>query len=324
MSIEVFTAVKRRKIGSPTMKSVMLYMADSASDDGSGIWVSKTTMAADLEFKSKRTVQGAIGDLMRVGLVSEVGQRACAHGYTIEYRINLEAVLALPATRARNAPVPQHVGGAGNAPVQEMHPTPAPDAPHGVQEMHPNHPRTILEPCAADAPHKILKEDIGGACLKSGHGGVENAGAGEGGEGGHVSNLDTGFDFDAFLGEFVETYPRLGDLEAVENELQGAIEEGADPAEILTGARVYADEQKGNQRRYIAFAENWLAQKRWEQYEPLAPKPADPDGVDRLNAQRIIEGKVHLVRHLTPSAVRRLIEKGLVTEAQCKSAGVQA
>ncbi|HCP80327.1 MAG TPA: hypothetical protein DIT67_01590, partial [Octadecabacter sp.] len=113
MSNEVFTAVKRRKVGSPTMKSVMLYMADSASDDGSGIWVSKATMAADLEFKSKRTVQGAIGDLMAAKLVSEVGQRGCSHGYTIEYRINLDAVLALPVTRARNAPVPQYVGGAG-------------------------------------------------------------------------------------------------------------------------------------------------------------------------------------------------------------------
>lgn len=124
MSNEVHTLVKRRVVGSPTLKSVLLYMADAAADDGSGIWMAKGTIAADLEFKSKRTVQTALATLTEMGGIEHIGHKKCRNGFTMEYKIVLAVVARLPQTRpsieeltgAGGAPLPQHVGGAGNAP----------------------------------------------------------------------------------------------------------------------------------------------------------------------------------------------------------------
>ena len=49
MSNLVSNLVQTKKVGSNTQKSILMYMADKASDDGTGIWVSKKNMAADLE-----------------------------------------------------------------------------------------------------------------------------------------------------------------------------------------------------------------------------------------------------------------------------------
>tara|TARA_R100000329_G_scaffold111947_1_gene91956 strand:- start:507 stop:1136 length:630 start_codon:yes stop_codon:yes gene_type:complete len=75
-----------------------MYMADKASDDGSGIWVSKGNMAADLEMSS-RAVRIHIKDMLALGILKVSGQKECRHGYTIDYQINLEIVSKLPSTR---------------------------------------------------------------------------------------------------------------------------------------------------------------------------------------------------------------------------------
>lgn len=111
MSNTVTSIAKRKVIGSSARKAVLMYMADNASDDGSGIWTSKSNMAADLEM-SKRTVQAHIQAMVEMGVIFEVGYRQCKNGFTVEYAINLEALSALKGTRA------------GDAPVQEMHPYP--------------------------------------------------------------------------------------------------------------------------------------------------------------------------------------------------------
>ena len=45
MSNKISNLVQTKKIGSLTKKAILMYMADKASDDGSGIWVSKKNMA---------------------------------------------------------------------------------------------------------------------------------------------------------------------------------------------------------------------------------------------------------------------------------------
>lgn len=75
-----------------------MYMADKASDDGSGIWVSKGNMAADLEMSS-RAVRIHIKDMLALNILKVTGQKECRNGYTIDYQINLEIVSMLPSTR---------------------------------------------------------------------------------------------------------------------------------------------------------------------------------------------------------------------------------
>ena len=122
MSNIVSGLVQKRCVGSPTRKSVLLYMADYASEDGCGVWVSKTNIALDLEM-GKRTVQNCIDDLLAAGLIVMVGKRACKNGYTVEYSISLPAVSLLKSTRA------------GDAPVQDVHPARAGRAPQEVQPI---------------------------------------------------------------------------------------------------------------------------------------------------------------------------------------------
>jgi hypothetical protein len=162
--------VQRRKVGSPTRKAVLMFMAACASDDGTGIWTSKQNMADDLEM-GKRTVQVCIDDLAKDGLIAEVGRRSCRNGFTVEYRINLDAVQALPETRdnsaTRAAPAPQ-VTRAAPAPVQDVHVTRAAPAPQDVQHLHPNHTGTIKEPSlkkVRDALLSVLSIEVADAFI---------------------------------------------------------------------------------------------------------------------------------------------------------------
>lgn len=141
MSNECVSIAQKRKVGSATKKAVLVYLADRASDDGSGIWTSKAHISADTEL-SKRSVQNVIADFVADGLLVKVGTRGCANGFTYEYRIDLAKLLALPSTRKQTGESP--------APVHHVHPTHAPDAPQDVHHVHPNHPRTTHEP-----PNKV-------------------------------------------------------------------------------------------------------------------------------------------------------------------------
>ena len=99
MSNLVSNVIQTKLIGSPTKKAILMYMADKASDDGSGIWVSKGNMAADLEMSS-RAVRIHIKDMLSLNILKVTGQKECRNGYTIDYQINLEVVSKLPSTRS--------------------------------------------------------------------------------------------------------------------------------------------------------------------------------------------------------------------------------
>tara|TARA_B100000965_G_scaffold140138_2_gene116695 strand:- start:3793 stop:4554 length:762 start_codon:yes stop_codon:yes gene_type:complete len=144
MSNLVSNLVQTKKVGSNTQKSILMYMADKASDDGSGIWVSKKNMAADLEM-AIRTLQTNIRDMVSSGIISEAGQKKHKNGYTVDYSINLERIGTLQNTREHHATP---------APLHQMHPyprstctpTPAPDAPKPLIEpsKEPNNVDKIL------------------------------------------------------------------------------------------------------------------------------------------------------------------------------------
>lgn len=95
MSNHLISAVYKRQLGSHMRKSVMALLADKASDDGSGIWAAKQTLADEL-CCSKQTVIATIQGFIRDGLLVETGTRRCSSGATVEYSINVAAVDALP------------------------------------------------------------------------------------------------------------------------------------------------------------------------------------------------------------------------------------
>ncbi|MDF1628105.1 MAG: helix-turn-helix domain-containing protein [Parvibaculaceae bacterium] len=275
MSNIVSALVQKRKVGSPTRKGILMFMASCASDDGSGVWTSKATMARDLEM-GKRTVQVGIDDLMNQGLISEVGTRRCAHGFTIEYRLNLAAIKALEATNP-DRPKRSETTRAGDAPVQDAHPTRAGDAPQDVQEVHPNHTGTIQEPvCAADA----------------------------------AQHTHPAFD------EFWKAYPRPKDRDGTERAFAQAVVDGADPGAIIAGAKAYAAEEKGNERQYLKHSANWLKAQGWLDHEAGSKSDGSSGDVVDLYAGLIKAGKRVFGPKLSDEVRSALMSRhGLTAEA---------
>jgi len=91
MSLHVIAICRKRKFRNHTLKHVIKEMADRASDDGTGIWCSKQTLANDTGL-SKDAVRRAVKELLATGIIEETGKRNFRNYYTKVYRIVLERV----------------------------------------------------------------------------------------------------------------------------------------------------------------------------------------------------------------------------------------
>lgn len=143
MSYHVESLCDCRKFGSAARKQIAMYLANKASDDGSGIWCSKHTMARHTEL-SLATVKRTIREFLAEGILVETGeQRPCDHGHTVVYRMVLEVVANLERLGPGRPSRP--TGGTVNpvqpAPLRGVKVTPQPGSPRP-----PNHPETIHKP----------------------------------------------------------------------------------------------------------------------------------------------------------------------------------
>lgn len=145
MSWKVANLCAERKFGSAVRKQIVMFLADKASDDGTGIFCSKGTIARHTELGGS-TVKRTISAFLNEGILVETGQqRRCRNGYTVVYRISLSAVEALESlrepddeldlgTRVTGHPVPT---GPGTGVLLDE--VPGPQRPT-------NHPKTIQKP----------------------------------------------------------------------------------------------------------------------------------------------------------------------------------
>lgn len=193
MSNHLISESYKRDIGGGLRKSLMAYLADKASDDGRGIYASKTTMADELGW-AKNTIRANISALVDDGLLIIVGERACVNGHTVEYAINVDALTALPlvgawqrkedrrATGVASSPVttpPNGRTGAGAAPVQQndrcssFTPTRA-----GAAPKPPLEPIPPSQPDGCEAPAANLDDQEQEAVILSGGGLVGESGPG--------------------------------------------------------------------------------------------------------------------------------------------------
>jgi len=59
-----------------------MFLADKASDDGSGIWCSKGTIQRHTEL-GETTVKRAVRAFLKEGILVETGSRTCKNGFTV-------------------------------------------------------------------------------------------------------------------------------------------------------------------------------------------------------------------------------------------------
>ncbi len=140
MSWRVANACAERKFGSATRKQIIMYLADKASDDGSGIWCSKGTIQRHTEL-GETTVKRTIREFLKEGILVETGARGCKNGFTVVYRIDLARIEALELTAE-----PEIETGSTVAPVQTGPGTGATVAEVPGPPRPPNHPKTIHKP----------------------------------------------------------------------------------------------------------------------------------------------------------------------------------
>lgn len=248
MSNHVSSIAQRKVVGSATKKTVLMYLSERASDDGTGIWTSKSHISADTEL-SKRSVQTAIKEFEGIGILKLVGTRSCKHGFTYEYSIDVDALKLLPSTRERT--------GAGDSPVQVVH-------PDGCRRFTPTGaggaPKPSLEPPLEPSINAhgqdSLFSDTEVKTVKS-------------------ENYEEAFK------EFWAVYPKRVAPEASKKNFIKAIKNGADPKEIIEGARRYA-KSRSVAAGYVKNPQGWLTDGRWEDDELEASPPrGGPSGVHR-------------------------------------------
>lgn len=104
MSWRVAKECAERRFGSALRKPIIMFLADKASDDGSGIWCSKGTIQRHTELGAS-TVKRTIKDFLDEGILVETGQKRCKNGHTIVYRMILARVIRAKRKEAEVAKV---------------------------------------------------------------------------------------------------------------------------------------------------------------------------------------------------------------------------
>lgn len=140
MSWRVANECAERRFGSAARKQIIMFLADKASDDGSGIWCSKGTIQRHTEL-GESTVKRTISDFLKEGILVETGRRPCKNGFTVIYRIVLARVMALEPTAE-----PDDGTGVTVDPVQPEPGTGSTVDGVGGPRWTPNHPKTIHKP----------------------------------------------------------------------------------------------------------------------------------------------------------------------------------
>lgn len=147
MSIAVTSLILSRKVGGPTRKIILLMLGDCANDDGSGIWPSKSTIAAKTEVH-RDTVKKHIREMCKDGLLVKVGRRPCSNGYTTEYSLDVAKLFSFPTTGGILHPVGGESPGGGDTDPEDM----------GADDT-PNHNKpSITHPSAEEVFEKLWKE----------------------------------------------------------------------------------------------------------------------------------------------------------------------
>ena len=287
MSWRIANECAERRFGSAARKQIIMFLADKASDDGSGIWCSKGTIQRHTEL-SESTVKRTIIDFLREGILIETGRRHCKNGYTVIYRIVLERVAALESTAE-----PDIETGVTVNPVQ---PEPGTGSTvNGVRGSRwtPNHPKTIHKPPtrrreAAEEVEDLEAEKILAAYPED-----------------RIRDRRTSL-------RLIAAAVKAG---VKPDDLKQAVKAYAKESEGYTRSKVCFSDNWFKMRRW----EKGLAQVQADR-----EKAREAEAKGRASLAEWIQDRHPLCRHITNRQIEDLIVSKLVTPEQVRAAGLQA
>ncbi len=126
---------------------------------------------------------------------------------------------------------------------------------------------------------------------------------------------------------FLNAHPRPKDPAQSRRLFDAVIASGMPVSDLLKAAQIYAEQQKDQPYRFKAGSDAWLARRGYEDALRGAPvsNTADPVYADKITerwVKAIKTGHQALARHCSVPTARELIAQSLVTEAQCRDAGI--
>jgi len=289
MSWRIANECAERRFGSAARKQIIMFLADKASDDGSGIWCSKGTIQRHTEL-GESTVKRTINDFLSEGILIETGQRRCQNGYTVIYRIVLAKISQFESTAE-----PDIQTGSTVDPVQ-----PEPGRGSMVDGVRgprwtPNHPKTIHKP-----PTRV---DARGAAEEK------------------AKNQETE--------EILSSYPedKIRNRGSCLKQIATAVKAGIEPADLQLAVKAYAKETEGYTRSKVCFSDNWFKMRRWEkglaQIQADRAKAIEAEAKGRASLVEWILGRHALCKHITKRQVADLLANRAVTPEQARLAGLE-
>ncbi|HIP23670.1 MAG TPA: hypothetical protein EYG79_08790 [Rhodobacteraceae bacterium] len=287
MSWRIANECAERRFGSAARKQIIMFLADKASDDGSGIWCSKGTIQRHTEL-GESTVKRTINDFLREGILVETGRRHCKNGYTVVYRIVLAKISQLESTAE-----PELVTGSTVTPVQSEPGTGS--TVDGVRgpPWTPNHPKTTHKP--PTRRREAAEEE--------------------------VEDLEA----EKLLANYPDD--RIRDRRTCLRQISRALREGIPPEDLLMAVKSYAAETAGYTRSKVCFSDNWFKSRRWEkglsQIQVDREKAQEAEVKVRASLAAWIHERHPLCRHITNRQLEDLVASKLVTPEQVRAAGME-
>ncbi|MFT6530965.1 MAG: hypothetical protein ACJASC_000488 [Limimaricola cinnabarinus] len=261
-----------------------MFLADKASDDGSGIWCSKGTIQRHTEL-GETTVKRTIREFLKEGILIETGARGCKNGFTVVYRIDLARIEALELTAE-----PEIETGATVDPVQTGPRTGATVAGVPGPPRPPNHPKTIHKPPTRERVAAVDED---------------------------AEKILASYPRDRLRGK-AECLSRIREaLDAgteVEDLLQAVKAYAADSAGFTRSKVCFSDNwfRSGRWRAYVEDITKNREETKAKEDQMLA------------GLATWITDRHPLCRHITPGQIDALLTAELVTKAQIQAAGLRS
>lgn len=126
--------------------------------------------------------------------------------------------------------------------------------------------------------------------------------------------------------KFFKVHPRPRDRDRCLELTKAAIADGISITWIIQSAERYRAENKGNSPMYIAYADNWLDQKRWQEFPMTSPIVATnhgESGIAAFWAEKVRNRAYVPSNAINASLAQIMIRDQLVTPDELRAAGIQ-
>jgi len=294
-------AFKQRGL-SPATKLVLWQLCDRHNPDN-GCFPSQQNIAKDCEM-SRASINTHLNKLEHAGLIRRIqGIDPITHRQRpTRYKLAFEADFALPNDAACGPAVSEKPKAA----------KPCPDSGHGdlFAKTTKAVSKKTQKPCPdlSESRVQILDTNLVREPLRKT---LSVFGA---------KNSKVGFE------AFWEIYPRPKNRAESQEAFEAAIAEGVNESWLIQAAKAYRLEQSGNPAMYVAQSDNWLEQKRWNEFpEHLQATGADLSGIDgtaRLWAATIKRGGYVPSSAISANLAAHMVQTGLVMPDDLRRVGV--